>query len=322
MPAPADAPHLLIPFAGRSSPACHAATAPLQLTNLEALLDRLLPVSEDRADADSLSPPHERALAAALGLTAPDGCLPWAALEAARAGLGDPSAGAAWAFVTLCHWDVEIDEVVLGDPQAVQVEAAESQALLAAARPLFEEDGIALFASDVPGRWLARSELFRTLATASPDRAIGQPISHWSAGLKEQRVLRRLQNEMQMLLYTQRINDERTQHGLPPINGFWLSGSGVLAPDVDLALAPPSVDLRLRAPALQDDGLAWVAAWQALDAGPLAALRAAQARGERVALTLCGDRVARRWAGQQRGPGAWLKRFFGRQRASGVLEAL
>ena len=43
MPAPADARHLLIPFAGRSSPACHAATAPLQLPNLEALLDRLLP---------------------------------------------------------------------------------------------------------------------------------------------------------------------------------------------------------------------------------------------------------------------------------------
>lgn len=68
--------HLLIPFAGRGSPACRAATPGLQLPKLEALLARLAPAGTDAQDDSTFSPPHERALAAALGLAAPDGCIP------------------------------------------------------------------------------------------------------------------------------------------------------------------------------------------------------------------------------------------------------
>lgn len=322
MPATADARHLLIPFAGRSTPACRAALEGLQLPNLEALLGRLAPVENDSLEITTLSPPHERALARALGLTAPDGRLPWAAWEAAQAGLTTPAAGDGWGLVTLCHWDVAIDEVMLGDPATLHVDRAESQDLLAAARPFFEEDGILLHASALPGRWLARNALFEGLATASLDRVAEQPISAWSAGTRDERPLRRLQNEMQMLLYTQRVNDERAERGRPSINSFWLSGTGVLPEVVDFERAPPMVDARLRAPALQDDGIAWAAAWQALDAGPVAQLCALLARGESVSLTLCGDRGAQRWAPQAPGLGAWFKSLFGRQRPSSVLRAL
>jgi hypothetical protein len=51
------------------------------------------------------------------------------------------------------------------------------------------------------------------------------------------------------------------------------------------------VDTRLRAPALADDGAAWAAAWQALDAGPIQTLLAQPANAP-VALTLCGERHA------------------------------
>ena len=317
-------PHLLIPFAGRGSSACRQALDGLRLPNLEGLLARLAPAHDDTQPPETLSPPHERALAEALGLAAADGCIPWAAREARQAGLlaAGGGADAAWGLVTLCHWEVAIDEVVLDDPAGIAIDAAESEALLAAARPLFEEDGIALHATAVPGRWLARGELFRGLPSASIDRVAGQPISAWSARTDATRPLRRLQNEMQMLLYTERVNDLRTSRGVPSINSFWISGTGALPPLRADAGAGPEVAGALRRPALQGDGTAWAEAWRALDAGPCARLLAEHRRGARVTLTLCGDRSARRYATQPRGVGRWFKGVFSRQRPSGVLGAL
>ncbi|RZI96728.1 MAG: hypothetical protein EOP78_03490, partial [Variovorax sp.] len=125
------APHLLIPFAGRSTPACTAALADLRLPNLEALLARLTLTADDAQDDTTLSPPHERVLARALGLPDADGAIPWAALQARRTGLA-PADGD-WALITLCHWEVDVDDVVLGDPEAMTIDAAESDALLEAA---------------------------------------------------------------------------------------------------------------------------------------------------------------------------------------------
>ncbi|CAN7265836.1 hypothetical protein LJR084_001280 [Variovorax sp. LjRoot84] len=320
MPALSTSHHLLIPFAGRSSPACREALTGLRLPKLESLLSRLALVHEDTQDESTLSPPHERALAAALGIEAADGQIPWAALEAKQAGLSPTSDGDSWGIATLCHWQVGIDDVVLGDPAAIRIDAAESGALLAAARPFFEEDGIALHATPTPGRWLAQGQVFDGLATASIDRAIGYPISQWSPLADGARSLRRLQNEMQMLLYTERVNDERTARGVPPINSFWLSGTGRLPPS--FGDARPTVADALRAPALRDDAAAWTAAWGEVDAGPVAELLAVYTEGADVAITLCGDRGARRFGVQQRGLARWAKSLFQRESAPAVLEAL
>ena len=320
MPPSPTSRHLLIPFAGRGSPACREALATLRLPKLEALLSRLALVHDDTQDDSTLSPPHERALAAALGLQAADGQLPWAALEAKQAGLSPTGDGDSWGIATLCHWQVGIDDVVLGDPAAIRIDAAESEALLAAARPFFEEDGIALHATATPGRWLVQGRVFDGLATASIDRAIGYPISQWSPLADGARSLRRLQNEMQMLLYTERVNDERTARGVPPINSFWLSGTGRLPSSV--AGTQPTVADALRAPALLDDAAAWAAAWSEVDAGPVAELLAAYTEGADVTLTLCGDRSARRFGVQQRGLARWARSLFQRENAPAVLEAL
>jgi len=318
--------HLLIPFAGRGSPACRAALAALRLPNLESLLSRLSLADTDLQDEGTRSPPHERALARALGIAAGDGCIPWAALEARQAGIADPHDPEAWGRLSLCHWQVGIDDVVLGDPAAIEIDAAESAALLEAARPFFEEDGIALHASPTPGRWLARGPIFDGLPTASIDRAVGHPISQWSPLADAARPLRRLQNEMQMLLYTQRVNDERAARGVPAINSFWLSGTGALPPDTATAGAaapPPEVSEALRVPALRDDGPGWAEAWQALDAGAVAELLAAYTAGADVTLTLCGDRAAQRFGAQpRRGLLGWARRLFERTSAATVLEAL
>jgi hypothetical protein len=314
--------HLLIPFAGRGSPACRAALPTLRLPNLEALLARLTLADTDTQDESTRSPPHERALARALGIPAADGCIPWAALEARQAGIAAADDHEGWGLVALCHWQVGIDDVVLGDPSAIEIDAAESAALLAAARPFFEEDGIALHPSPVPGRWLARARIFDGLATASIDRAVGCPISQWSPLGDSTQPLRRLQNEMQMLLYTQRVNDDRAARGVPPINSFWLSGTGALKENATPAPPAPTVSDALRVAALRDDGVGWAEAWQALDAEAVAALLADCTRGTEVTLTLCGDRGAQRYTGQQRGLARWAKSFFDRTRAASVLDLL
>jgi hypothetical protein len=322
MPVPPSVSHLLIPFAGRGTPACREAMRSLRLPRLESLLSRLALVHEDLQDESTLSPPHERALAEALGISAPDGQIPWAALEARRAGLDDAGEDGSWGIATLCHWQVGIDDVVLGDPGAIRIDAAESAALLAIARPYFEEDGIALHASGTPNRWLARGRMFDGLATASIDRAVGHPIAQWSPLSDAARPLRRLQNEMQMLLYTERVNDERTARGEPPINSFWLSGTGRLPADATSTEAGPMVADGLREAALRDDGAAWAQAWAALDEGPVAELLAAYNAGAEVMLTLCGDRGAQRFGVQQRGLARWARSLFQRAIAPAVLEAL
>nr|WP_307650323.1 hypothetical protein [Variovorax boronicumulans] len=314
--------HLLIPFAGRGSPACRAALSALKLPNLESLLSRLSLADTDTQDESTRSPPHERALAKALGISATDGCIPWAALEARHTGLAASGDTEGWGVVTLCNWQVGIDDVALGDPAAIEIDANESAALLEVARPFFEEDGIALHASPTPGRWLARARIFDGLATASIDRAVGWPISQWSPLGDSARSLRRLQNEMQMLLYTQRVNDDRAARGVPPINSFWLSGTGALKGVVTPAAPAPTVSDALRVAALRDDGVGWAEAWQALDAGEIASLLADYTRGADVALTLCGDRAAQRYTVQQRGLARWAKSLFDRTRAAAVLESL
>jgi hypothetical protein len=314
--------HLLIPFAGRGSPACRAALPALRLPHLETLLQRLTLADTDTQDDSTRSPPHERALARALGIPAADGCIPWAAFEARQLGIATPDDAEGWGLVTLCNWQVGIDDVALGDPSAIEIDAAESAALLAVARPFFEEDGIALHASPVPGRWLARARIFDGLATASIDRAVGYPISQWSPLADAARSLRRLQNEMQMLLYTERVNDDRAARGVPPINSFWLSGTGALKETPSPTGPAPEVSDALRVASLRDDGAGWAQAWQALDAGPIAALLADCTRGADVALTLCGDRAAQRYTLQPRGLARWARSLFDRKRASVVLEAL
>ena len=312
--------HLLIPFAGRGTPGCRAALATLKLPNLERLLSRLQLVEDDTQDESTLSPPHERALAAALGLSAPDGCIPWAAWQARELDLREAVPGKPWALLTLCYWQVGIDDAALGDPAQLDVAMEESAALLNVVRPFFTEDGIALHATAQPGRWLAQGAIFDGVPTASIDRAIGHPISEWSPLTEATRPLRRLQNEMQMLLYTHPINDARAERRVPAINSFWASGTGSLPADAAPASAAPQVDDRLRAAALRDDGQAWSQAWQALDAQVLPGLLAEVERGAPLRLTLCGDRSARSFAPQRTGRagglGAFARRLFERPPAA------
>src|SRR5262249_51775859 len=161
--------------------------------------------------------------------------------------------GSAWAYVSPVSWQVARDHILLGDPAQLQLDEAQATTLTAAMKPFFAEDGIQLH-PDTPDRWLAEGDIFRNLATASLDRRAGQDIDAWIPRAPEAAPLRRLQNEMQMLLYTHALNDERQARGLPPVNSVWVSGSGALPAGWQPHGQPePVVPRRLAEAALRQD---------------------------------------------------------------------
>jgi hypothetical protein len=308
--------HLLIPYASALAEACRHTFQDLSLPHLSQLLGRLDPARRSDADEYTLSTPHERVLALELGLAGPDGGLPWGAHLAAADGVD--TGDLAWGLLSPTHWHVGTDEVSMLDPESLQIDEAYSRELLEAVHPLFESEGWALVWG-APTRWYVAHESLADLPTASLDRVIGRNVDLWMPDHPQARLVRRLQNEVQMLLYTHPLTERRIEQGLLPVNTFWLSGCGVRQPPRP---APELVvDTRLRAGMMNGDWAAWADAWRALDAGPVRDLLRAAQQGRSVRLTLCGERHAVTLSTQPRSFWTQLRRRFQPATAlSGLLD--
>jgi hypothetical protein len=310
--------HLLIPFASALSDLTLHVLPDLELPHLARLLGRLAPGSRDDADEYRLSPPHERALAAAWGWHGADGALPFGARAAAADGID--VGGEAWGLVTPAHWHVGRDHVSMADPEALALDEAESRDLFEAVRALFETEGYR-FAWGAPDRWYAAHPGLDGLPCASVDRVIGRNVDFWLGAIDHPRaaVIRRLQSEVQLLLYPHPINEAREARGALAVNSFWLSGCGVAQACREGDAV--SVDASLRRPLLDGDAAAWAAAWTALDAGPIRQLlEAVEGGAPTAALTLCGERSWQRFAPATR---TWWQRLRSRPApVRDLLEAL
>jgi hypothetical protein len=313
--------HLLIPFAATQSSAGRQATSGLQLPRLRQLLQRLGPALRDDADEWSFSAPHERALARAWGLQGADGLLPIGAHLAKADGVEVGTA--AWGLVTPCHWHVGTDQVSLQNPADLMLDDTTARRLFAAVRPLFTGEGF-LLRYGAPLRWYAAHESLASLPAASLDRVIGRNVDRWLGpeSVAASQLIRRMQAEVQMLLYTHPLNDERQARGLLAVNSFWLSGCGVLQAAWGEGV---TVDERLRHPALGEDWAAWAKAWDSLDAGPLTDMLSAMNKGQKVELTLCGERSAvtfKRSARKAYSLWHQLRSAFGADASLAVLQSL
>jgi hypothetical protein len=313
--------HYMIPFAAVGSPGCAQAWDALQLPHLSKLMQRMALLSQDVGDEYSFSPPHERVLAQTLGLWTMDGTTPWAAhaLAAKPANTGFHT-GQAWAQITPCFWHVGTDQVQMLHPDGLNLSEEDSRAVLEAMRPYFAEDGIALH-YDSPTRWYAHSPLFDGLATASLDRVVGRNVNAWMSEGAQAAPLRRLQNEMQMLLYTHPLNDRRQAAGQLAVNSFWVSGAGALRTKPTLVREITIVD-DLRVPALQENWDYWSGAWQQLDNTLIKELSHKAWRGEPVNLIICGERTAQHWCNYTPSFGRRFLGLFGPQRNKILREQL
>lgn len=314
--------HLIIPDAApRPGAGASPSGPPPMPPSLRALLAAMVPCTRIDCTEDSPSTPCELALAAAHNLPGEPGYIPWAAFETGTAGLP-------CAFVKLCHLQVGADHILLSPAESLTVDPETSSALMAAMAPYFLEDGITLRAHGVvPGTWLATGEPFRHLRTLSTDQLAGRQLTRSmleAAGKPADgsaALLRRLQNEMQMLLYTHPVNEARQQQRLLPVNSFWVSGAGVL--ETKISASPQvRVESRLRAASLSANPNAHAAAWQQVDADSCAELLARLRAGEPVRLTLCGKRAAQTFEPGKTGFLSRFKHILGLQPNKDVREQL
>ena len=304
-----DTPHLIIAYAASDETGCQQALPQLALPQLDKLLKQLQPTHTDTGELEDFAPPHERALARALGL--PTRATPWAALQ--RLQSGDAPGTTAWAYITPCHWHISPDLVRMSELAAAQMTDAESRALLAIMAPWFAEDGIELV-YDRPDRWLARGTVFAGLETAALDRIALRDVRPWLPHKAQAAVLQRLQTEMQMLLYTHAWSDAREASGQAPINSFWVHGAGALPAGYQLPAQQPVLNTELRDAALVGNWPVWRQQWHSLDT--------ALGQHPPATLTLCGEKNAITLQQPPQGLLHKIKQLFGGPRAADTLSSL
>jgi hypothetical protein len=321
--------HLIIPYA-----ASHALTGPevwadLQLPHLKALVN-LLQRQQVRQGADGLENPlhlpHERLHAQALGWSSQATALPWAAWHQAQQG---QRSNAPQAWMTPCHWQIGMDQVVMADPAHLHLSDEESQHLLQAMQPFLKEDGLQVTWHSAL-LWHVQGALLADLPTASLDRVIGQNVKDWMPDHPAARPVQRLQSEMQMLLYNHPVNDARDARRQYTVNAFWLHGAGSLPQDMPddtpVVTDPVTLPMTLRSGALHGHLQAWRQAWQQLDATAVAdLLQHIKATGQGT-LSLCSEHTAHTYSVAQT---AWhqlmarrLKNIFHPPSTAAALQAL
>ena len=233
--------HWVIAYASSHAPALQQALDTLYLPHLEKALQSMTCAAQSDIKTESTAPllPHENAPAV------------WNQTPV----WGDE------ALITPCHWQVGMNEVLLLNPAEMHLSEEESQQLLAAVKPYFEEDGLSL-SYESPLVWRAKGELFQGMPFASLEKVAGQHIKDWLPLGPHARTLQRLQSEMQMLLYQHPVNDRRSQQGRWAVNSFWVHRSlAQLYPDNQQT----AFRLDLQEAAKHGNAKDWQQQWQALD---------------------------------------------------------
>lgn len=122
--------------------------------------------------------------------------------------------------------------------EALNLGAADVEALLPALKPLFGDFGFLLDAP-LPSRWyLQLPPGARAPKFASPDEALGAELFEQVPGsdpegqspnaLTDSRRWRALLNESQVLLHNHPHNADRVAAGLAPVNSLWFWGAGIV----------------------------------------------------------------------------------------------
>ncbi|MEK7345499.1 MAG: hypothetical protein AAB176_07375 [Pseudomonadota bacterium] len=300
--------HLIIPYAASQRLPGPEALASLQLPHLQALLAVLQrqQVVQDSHETP-LHMPHERLQAQALGWGHELTALPWAAWHQAQQG---HTSTQSQAWMTPCHWQVGMDQVVMLDPASLLLSDDESQQLLQAMQPFLQEDGLQVSWHSAL-RWHVQGELLNDLACASLDRVIGQNVKPWMPVGSAARPLQRLQSEMQMLLYNHPVNNARDARRQIAINAFWLHDAGRLPVNTAATVQPLPIDTAIRVPealrpaALHGDVQAWQQAWRQLDATAVADLLAHFNATGQATLSLCSEHTAHTYTPA---PATWHQR--------------
>lgn len=139
---------------------------------------------------------------------------------------GEPNSGY-WLLAEPVHIQLQRDRLVLIDAPHLDLTADEAAQLTASLNRHFAGDGLT-FTATRPGSWHLRLARPAEIDTRPLAEVVGRDIRHFLPGGPEGKHWHNLLNEIQMLLYTHEVNQEREQRGALTVNSLWPWGGGAL----------------------------------------------------------------------------------------------
>lgn len=126
------------------------------------------------------------------------------------------------------HFEIGHSQLVLSDPDTLELAASETLALSDAARPVLADAGWQLEVAS-PRRWFLLRTEPADLSAPALECAIGQNVLPWmpTGDEKTARAWRATLNEIQMTWFSHPVNLAREDAARPLVNAVWLSGTGV-----------------------------------------------------------------------------------------------
>ncbi|MGQ5523166.1 hypothetical protein ACUHMQ_07875 [Chitinimonas sp. PSY-7] len=130
-----------------------------------------------------------------------------------------------WLRADPVHLRADRDRALLFDASVLALEQSEADQLVASLNQVYAEDGYQ-FVAATPSRWYVRLPEIMDCVTTPLAEVVGQDIRPYLPSGPTALKWHRFLNEVQMLLYTQAVNDAREERGSLPVNSVWLWGEG------------------------------------------------------------------------------------------------
>ncbi len=132
-----------------------------------------------------------------------------------------------WLRADPVHLRPERDRLILLDANLLDLTQDEASRLAAEIAEVFQADGFLLKAPR-PGRWYLRPPHAPKLLTTPLPAVAGRDIHPYLPQGRDGMAWQTLLNEIQILLHSAKVNEERERRGKPAINSLWFWGGGSL----------------------------------------------------------------------------------------------
>lgn len=132
-----------------------------------------------------------------------------------------------WLRADPVHLHPQRDRLVLTDSQMLDITQDEANRLVAEIMEHYKADGWLLKAAR-PGRWYLKPPRAPKMTTTPLADVIGRDIHPYLPRGADGKAWHTVLNEMQILLHTAKVNEERERNGKLPINSLWFWGGGRL----------------------------------------------------------------------------------------------
>ncbi len=181
------------------------------------------------------------------------------------ASLPTSTAPATVAVASPMHAALGLTDLTATDPELLALSADDSRALCTQADAHLRDEGVQLHFVD-PLRWLVTCDRQIEVLCERPEWMTGEALRPSLPRGADARTVELWMNELQMLLYTERVNIDREDRALPPVNVVWLWGFSPLNSGENSAPALPKPDTRWLRAIRNGDVAGWQQAW--VDAAP------------------------------------------------------